>query len=84
MIRSKWKLVNLGKSKKLLFKDRYLSNNKIYITKELINNSLVIYNGKFFKKVLVQNTMLNHYLGEFVRTRFNNGKIHDINFKKKK
>jgi len=85
MSRSKWKGSFIAK---FLLKKNYIfrEKNKIWARNSIIpffllNKSVVVYNGKFFKKLFITREKIGYKFGEFIFTNFQkNGQ----NYQKKK
>lgn len=73
MSRSEWKYsysfdtnISNHEKKKLTYKTQ--SRNMV-ITSQYLNYTIFIYTGIIFKKILIEQNMLGHKLGEFAPTR---------------
>ena len=72
MSRSKFKFL-YSLDKKIFIKkkksDIYILARNVIITKKYVNNIVCVFNGIIFKKIILEENMIGHKLGEFVPTR---------------
>lgn len=82
MTRSKWKVpfVNYNLLKKIIKKNHELKTHSraTIILPSFIGIEVLVYNGRRYKRILIEEKMVGHKLGEFVYTR-KVGKIHTLN-----
>jgi ribosomal protein S19 len=73
MSRSKWKNYyyhsKILKKKFLIHKQITIWSRNSTLAKTLNNKKLIVYNGKLYKKIYVNNLKLNFKIGEFCTTR---------------
>lgn len=82
MTRSKWKIpfINYNLLKKIIKKNPILKTHSrsTLIVPSFIGLEIMVHTGRRYKKILIEEKMVGHKLGEFAYTR-KVGKIHTLN-----
>jgi ribosomal protein S19 len=82
MSRSIWKIKPYLKSKIINYFKVYNSN--FIITKDFVGIDFFVYSGNKFKKLNITDSMVGHYLSEFVFTKYVKRDIHIKDKRRKK